>query len=70
MADSVTGGVIYGEDLSKADIRVNIYAFLKALKTGEVVELACVIGDEFINKLFGEIVLIARNFIESLGRFE
>ena len=56
---------------SKADVNVNIYAFLKAQKTGEVVEFSCAIGDEFIDgKPYGEIVLIARNFIESLGGFE
>ena len=30
MADSVTGGGLHGKDLSKADVSVNIYAFLKA----------------------------------------
>ena len=71
MADSVTGGGLHGKDLSKADVSVNIYACLKAQKTGKVVELSCAIGDEFIdNKPYGEIVLIARNFIESLGGFE
>jgi S-adenosylmethionine synthetase len=29
MADSVTGGGLHGKDLSKADVSVNIYAFLK-----------------------------------------
>ena len=31
MADGVTGGGLHGKDLSKADVSVNIYAFLKAL---------------------------------------
>lgn len=71
MADSVTGGGLHGKDLSKADVSVNIYAFLKAQETGKVVELACAIGDEFIDgKPYGEIVLIARNYIESIGGFE
>ncbi len=71
MADSVTGGGLHGKDLSKANVSVNIYAFLKSQKTGKVVELACAIGDEFIDdKPYGEIALIARNFIESLGGFE
>ena len=39
MADSVTGGGLHGKDLSKADVSVNIYAFLKAQKTGKPVEL-------------------------------
>ena len=33
MADSVTGGGLHGKDLSKADVSVNIYAFLKAQQT-------------------------------------
>ena len=37
MADSVTGGGLHGKDLSKADVSVNIYAFLKARRTGEPV---------------------------------
>ena len=32
MADSVTGGGLHGKDLSKADVSVNIYAWLKAQK--------------------------------------
>ena len=32
MADSVTGGGLHGKDLSKADVSVNIYAWLKARK--------------------------------------
>lgn len=71
MADSITGGGLHGKDLSKADVSVNIYAFLKAQETHKVVELSCAIGDEFIDgKPYGEIVLIARNFIKSLGGFE
>src|SRR5699024_5765732 len=38
MADSVTGGGLHGKDLSKADVSVNIYAWLKAQKTGKPVE--------------------------------
>ena len=44
MAQSVTGGGLHGKDLSKADVSVNIYAFLKAQETGEVVSLCCAIG--------------------------
>ena len=39
MADSVTGGGLHGKDLSKADVSVNIYAFLKAQKTNMPVSL-------------------------------
>lgn len=71
MADSVTGGGLHGKDLSKADVSVNIYAFLKAQETGKTVELCCAIGDETIDgKPYSEIVEIARNYIESAGGFE
>ena len=71
MADSVTGGGLHGKDLSKADVSVNIYAFLKAQETGTAVELCCAIGDEYIdNRPYEEIVDIAREFIFDLGGFE
>lgn len=71
MADSVTGGGLHGKDLSKADVSVNIYAFLKAQETGVTVELSCAIGDEYIdNRPYEEIVAIAREFIFNLGGFE
>lgn len=71
MADSVTGGGLHGKDLSKADVSVNIYAFLKAQRTGKVVELCCAIGDETIDGIpYSEIVEEAREYIESLGGFE
>jgi S-adenosylmethionine synthetase len=71
MAQSVTGGGLHGKDLSKADVSVNIYAFLKAQETGEPVELCCAIGDDTIDgKPYSEIVEIARNYINSLGGFE
>lgn len=70
MADSVTGGGLHGKDLSKADVSVNIYVFLKAQRTGKVVELSCAIGDEYIDgKPYSEIVEIARNYIRSIGGF-
>lgn len=71
MADSVTGGGLSGKDLSKADVSVNIYAFLKAQVIGKPVELCCAIGDETIDgKPYDEIVAIARKFIFDLGGFE
>ena len=71
MADSVTGGGLHGKDLSKADVSVNIYAFLKAQQTGKPVEFCCAIGDtEIDGKPYSEIVEIARTFIESAGGFE
>jgi len=71
MADSVTGGGLHGKDLSKADVSVNIYAFLKAQETGKLVELCCAIGDEEIDgKPYSEIVEIAREYIKQQGGFE
>ena len=71
MADSVTGGGLHGKDLSKADVSVNIYAFLKAQETDEPVELCCAIGDDAIDgKPYEEIVEIARQYIQSVGGFE
>ncbi|WP_018659214.1 S-adenosylmethionine synthetase N-terminal domain-containing protein [Allofustis seminis] len=71
MADSVTGGGLHGKDLSKADVSVNIYAFLKAQETGRPVELSCAIGDEEVDgRPYKQIVEIARKYIDSLGGFE
>ena len=71
MADCVTGGGLHGKDLSKADVSVNIYAFLKAQETGETVSLCCAIGDEYIDgKPYAEIVEMAREYINSVGGFE
>ena len=71
MADSVTGGGLHGKDLSKADVSVNIYAWLKAQETGEIVNLSCAIGDDTIDdKPYSEIVEIARQYINSVGGFE
>lgn len=71
MAQSVSGGGVQGKDLSKADVSVNIYAFLKAQETGKPVELFCAIGDETIDgKPYREIVEIARQYINQVGGFE
>jgi S-adenosylmethionine synthetase len=71
MADSVTGGGLHGKDLSKADVSINIYAFLKAQETGKVVELFCAIGDEYVDgKPYAEIVECARQYIQKIGGFE
>lgn len=71
MAQSVTGGGLHGKDLSKADVSVNIYAFLKAQKIGKSVELCCAIGDDTIDgKPYSEIVEIARAYIKKVGGFE
>jgi S-adenosylmethionine synthetase len=71
MADSVTGGGLHGKDLSKADVSLNVYCFLKAQATGSPIELSCAIGDEIIDgRPYSEIVEIAREFISDLGGFE
>lgn len=71
MGHSVTGGGLHGKDLSKADVSVNIYAFLKAQETGQTVELSCAIGDTTIDgKPYAEIVEIARRYINDMGGFE
>ncbi len=60
-----------GKDLSKADVSVNIYAFLKAQKTGQPVSLCCAIGDEKVDGVpYSEIVEEAGAFIQGLGGFE
>lgn len=71
MGDSVTGGGLHGKDLSKADVSVNIWAWLKAQETGKIVEVCCAIGDDSVGGVpFGEIVETARDYINSIGGFE
>lgn len=71
MADSVTGGGLHGKDLSKADVSVNIYAWLKAQRENKIVELCCAIGDEYVDGIpYSEIVEIARKYIKIVGGFE
>lgn len=71
MGDSITGGGIHGKDLSKADISVNIYAWLIAQEIDEEVEISCAIGGEYVDgKRYKDIVEIAKNYIKSTGGFE
>lgn len=71
MADSVTGGGLHGKDLTKADVSVNIYAWLKAQETEKPVELICAIGDDTVDGLpYSEIMKIAWDYIQSYGGFE
>jgi S-adenosylmethionine synthetase len=71
MAQSVTGGGLHGKDLSKADVSVNIYAFLQAQATRQVQQFCCAIGDDTIDgRPYAEIVEIAREYIQTLGGFE
>ena len=71
MADSVTGGGLHGKDLSKVDVSVNIYAWLKAQNENKTVELCCAIGDDTVDgRPYSEIVRIARDYITAIGGFE
>ena len=71
MATSITGGGLHGKDLSKGDVSINIYAFLKAQKENKTIEISCAIGDEYIDgKPYEEIVSIAKKYIEEIGGFE
>ncbi|MBQ6495107.1 MAG: S-adenosylmethionine synthetase [Bacilli bacterium] len=71
MAKSVSGGGIHGKDLSKADVSINIYAFLKAQETNKEVNISCAIGDEYVDGIpYEQIVSIAREYIDKIGGFE
>ena len=71
MADSVTGGGLHGKDLSKADVSLNVWAWLKAQETGKPVEVCCAIGDDQVGGVpFSEMVETARAYINQLGGFE
>ena len=71
MGDSVTGGGLHGKDLSKADVSMNIYAWLQAQEKNCEVQYCCAIGDDSIDgKPYREIVEIARHFIDYAGGFE
>ena len=82
MGDGVTGGGLMGKDLSKADVSVNIVAFLKAVQSGQTVTAICSIGDEYVTfvyadgrretETFADIVEMARLYIltDCGGSFE
>ena len=71
MGASITGGGLHGKGLSKADVSVNIYAFLEAQARNETVEISCAIGDETVDgKPYSDIVEIARKYIHDIGGFE
>ena len=71
MADGITGGGLHGKGLSKADVSVNIYAFVKAQETGKPVELVCAIGDDTVDGVpYADIVEKARGYVRSIGGFE
>lgn len=75
MGRCVTGGGLHGKDLSKADVSLNIYAFLAAERLGHPVELYCAIGDAFVNTEEGKIsyalvTKMAKDYINAQGGFE
>ena len=71
MADSATGGGLHGKDLSKGDVSINIYAWLKAQILKEKVEISCAIGDNIVDgRPYSEIVSIAKQYIDEVGGFE
>ena len=82
MGDGVTGGGLHGKDLSKADVSVNIVAFLKAVASGQTVTACCSIGDEQVTfqyasgktetETFADVVEMARLYIltDCNGSFE
>lgn len=79
MAQSVTGGGLVGKEMSKADVSVNIYCFLKAQETGKIVTSSCAIGDTELTINIGEekvivpyteIVKVAKDYVDSVGGFE
>lgn len=71
MGGSITGGGLHGKDLSKADVTVNIYAFLEAQKTQTAKTFSCAIGDESVNGIpYEQMVERARQYIEQIGGFE
>ena len=71
MGHSVTGGGLHGKDISKGDLSINVYAWLKAQETGRTKELSCAIGDtEIDGKPYSEIVKIAKEYVDTIGGFE
>ena len=72
MGRSVTGGGLHGKDVSKADVSVNIYAFIHAQKTGnDTQEFFCAIGDTDVNGIpYSQIVQEAKEYIDAIGGFE
>lgn len=68
---AVTWWWLHWKDLSKADVSVNIYAYLKAQETKEVVDICCAIWDDKIDwRDYSEIVEIARKYINNVWGFE
>lgn len=79
LGGSVTGGGLHGKDISKADVSVNIYCFLKAQELNTEVTGYCAIGDTNVKIIinnevklvsYKEIINRAQDYITKLGGFE
>lgn len=71
MGDGITGGGLHGKDLSKADVAINIFAFLEAQGGRKTIEYHCSIGDKDVDGIpYCDIVRKAKNYINQLGGFE
>lgn len=77
MGRGATGGGLHGKDLSKADVTVNIYAFLEATNYCRPIDYFCGIGDKEVSCLtygttvpFEEMIRVAREYIKEIGGFE
>jgi len=71
LGDSATGGGLHGKDLSKADVSVQIYAWLKAQDFKAPIEISYAIGDTTIeNKPYSQIMEVAKEYIDHIGGFE
>lgn len=81
MGRAVTGGGLHGKDLSKADVAVNIACHQLANRKQAEVTALCAIGDEKVTFRFadgdtamelpyGEVLEMARKYIEFVGGFE
>jgi S-adenosylmethionine synthetase len=75
MGDGVTGGGLHGKDLSKADVSVNIWCYLKAQELQKTVTAYCAIGNVYVctsegNVPYEDIVKVAADYIREIGGFE
>ena len=62
---------LHGKDLSKADVSVNIYAWLKAQGNRCAGRACLAIGDDAVDGIpYERIVETARTFIDRIGGFE
>lgn len=64
IARNITGRGLYGKDLSKEDVSINIYAFKKVQELNKIIELSFAIGDEIVDGIsYQKIVNIAKDFL-------